>query len=294
MQPLDPADSRRPYVQVAASIRAAILSGEFGPGQRLPSTAGLAAFFGVAKVTIGSAVRILREEGYVRSRAGSGIFVAEEESLPVSEGTEHPYAGLAAFLFEVGKLKNLPRAGWIHLGIRIPEDVAAHSHRASLVGLVLATVADADPLRTAAMCMLHDTQETRTGDLDAIARGYVTAHDEQSVTARQVSGLPDATGKLLTELVAEYETAETLEAQLAHDADKIELILTADEYAEQGYDSAPFRETSLPALRTEAGKQLTQAITATAPAAWYMGHRNAYERRWLRRRGNDAYLNGSR
>jgi 5'-deoxynucleotidase YfbR-like HD superfamily hydrolase len=81
------------------------------------------------------------------------------------------------------------------------------------------------------------------------------------------------------------------EAQLAHDADKLELILQADEYADQGYDNArAFRETALPALRTDAAKRLAQAITATAPATWYLGHRAAYERRWLRRPGNDAYL----
>ncbi len=37
MQPMDPSDDRQANVKVAASIRAAILSGELEPGQRLPS-----------------------------------------------------------------------------------------------------------------------------------------------------------------------------------------------------------------------------------------------------------------
>jgi 5'-deoxynucleotidase YfbR-like HD superfamily hydrolase len=291
MQILDPADPRPRYVQIAASIRAAIVSGELEPGARLPSGDDLARFFGVTRVTVRSALRVLRDEGFVRSLAGSGVYVSDEASLPAPAAEDHPLAGTAAFLFEMGKLKVLPRSGWFHLGIERPEDVAGHSFRAAMVGLVLASMDGADAARTAALCLVHDTQETRTGDIDAIGRGYVTVHDAEAITARQVAGLvpADAAG-LIAGLVAEYEADETAEAQLAHDADKIELILQADEYAAQGYDAGPWRETALPALRTEAGKQLAEAIGATPPAAWYLGHRAAYERRWLQSPGNDAYL----
>jgi putative hydrolase of HD superfamily len=294
MQPIDPEDRRQPNVQIAASIRAAILTGELAPGSQLPSGQELAKFFGVSRMTVTAAIRTLQNEGFVRSRTGSGVYVTEEASLPVPEGTEHPLAGAAAFLFEMGKLKILPRSGWFHLGITRPEDVAGHSFRTAMVGMVLASASGADATRTAALCLVHDTQETRTGDIDAIGRGYVTVHDAEAITARQVAGLvPDDAAKLIAGLVAEYEANETAEAQLAHDADKLELILQADEYAEQGYDTGPWRDAALPALRTDAAKQLAQAISATPPAAWYLGHRAAYERRWLRRPGSDAYLSES-
>lgn len=290
MQPIDPKDRRRPNDQIAASIRAAILAGELEPGSKLPSGPELAKFFGVAHGTVLTALRKLAAEGFVRSRVGSGVYVTEEASLPVPAGTEHPLDGAATWLFELGKLKNLPRAGWFHLGIARPEDVAGHSFRAAMVGMVLASMSGADATRTAALCLVHDTQETRTGDIDAIGRGYVTVHDAEAITARQVAGLPGDAAKLIAGLVAEYEANGTAESQLAHDADKLELILQADEYADQGYDTGPWREAAVPALHTDAAKQLAQAISGTAPAAWYLGHRAAYERRWLRRPGNDAYL----
>lgn len=117
-------------------------------------------------------------------------------------------------------------------------------------------------------------------------------HDAEAITARQVAELePGDAAKLIAGLVAEYEANETEEAHLAHDADKLELILRADEYAEQGYPTGPWREAALPVLVTDVAKQLARAISAAPPATWYLGCRAAYERRWLRQAGNDAYLN---
>ena len=144
MQPIDLSDKRPRHVQVAASIRAAILTGELEPGQQLPSGQELADFFGISRVTVLSAIRTLREEGFVRSRSGSGVYVRDQASLPGPEDGEHPLAGMATFLFEMGHLKNLPRAGWLFLGIPKPESVAEHSFRVGIVGLVLAAMDGAD------------------------------------------------------------------------------------------------------------------------------------------------------
>src|SRR6266513_579217 len=95
MQTIDPADKRQPNVQIAASIRAAILTGELAPGSQLPSGKELAKFFGVSRMTIQTAIRTLREEGFVRSRAGSGVYVSDQASLPGPSEEDHPLAGVA-------------------------------------------------------------------------------------------------------------------------------------------------------------------------------------------------------
>lgn len=71
-------DSRHPSHQVAADLRARIMAGILKPGEKLPSTAQLAEQHGAAPATIQNAVKILKEEGFVRSRAGSGVFVRDE------------------------------------------------------------------------------------------------------------------------------------------------------------------------------------------------------------------------
>ena len=80
--------------------------------------------------------------------------------------------------------------------------------------------------------------------------------------------MPGDVAKTFQALTAEYEANETTEALLAHDADKIETLLQAIEYQAQGHDAAPWRDTSLAALRTDEGKQLAQAIGAADPRWW--------------------------
>ncbi|MGL5829636.1 MAG: GntR family transcriptional regulator [Angustibacter sp.] len=80
---LDPEDPRAPYQQVAAALRAAILTRKFEPGDRLPSQAELARHYGVARMTIQQALRILKDEGLTFSRQGSGVFVRERTARPI-------------------------------------------------------------------------------------------------------------------------------------------------------------------------------------------------------------------
>lgn len=268
MQPIDPEDKRQPNVQIAASIRAAILTGELEPGAQLPPGHELAAFFGVSRMTVQAAIRKLADEGFVRSQTGSGVYVRDQASQPVPEGTDHPLAGTATFLFEMGQLKNLPRAGWQLLGIQHAESVAEHSLRVGMVGIVLAALEGADVGRTAALALMHDSHETRIGDVPSVGRAYVSTAAPEAVTVHQTTGMPADVAKVVQALTAEYEATETAESRLAHDADKIETLLQAIEYGTQGYDTSDWRENSIAALRTDAGRNLAQAIGAANPQWW--------------------------
>ncbi|QDP94820.1 GntR family transcriptional regulator [Microlunatus elymi] len=83
MSGLDLDNPKPPYMQVAQLLRAAILSKSIEPGDRLPSQAELAKRYGVARMTIQQALRLLREENLIVSRQGSGVFVRERTSRPV-------------------------------------------------------------------------------------------------------------------------------------------------------------------------------------------------------------------
>lgn len=57
--------------RVAEALRRAVILRVF-PGERLPPERELARLFGVSRITLRQAIRNLREEGHVRSRAGRG------------------------------------------------------------------------------------------------------------------------------------------------------------------------------------------------------------------------------
>src|SRR6266508_6386367 len=80
---LDPDDPRPPYVQIANALRAAILTKSLTPGEQLPSGNELAKRYGVARMTVQQALKVLRDEGLIVSRQGSGVFVRERTERPV-------------------------------------------------------------------------------------------------------------------------------------------------------------------------------------------------------------------
>src|ERR1700748_48791 len=137
MQPVDTTDPRKPYIQIASSIRAAILSGELEPGAPLQTGQELADFFGVSRMTVVSALRVLREAGFIRRQPGGKVRVGDRAALPTPSDDDHPLGGIASYLFELGHLKRVTRAGWLLLGIPSPETVAEHSFRVGAVGIAL-------------------------------------------------------------------------------------------------------------------------------------------------------------
>ena len=63
------------YQQVVEAMKNEILSGRYQPGQKLPSEAALVKRFGASRITVGRALRELRQAGLIQSRAGSGSYV---------------------------------------------------------------------------------------------------------------------------------------------------------------------------------------------------------------------------
>src|SRR6185295_12410038 len=65
------------YQQVFNALEHDIISGKYRPGGKLPSEAALVKQFGTSRITVGRAVRDLRQRGLVERRAGSGTYVRD-------------------------------------------------------------------------------------------------------------------------------------------------------------------------------------------------------------------------
>ena len=187
---------------------------------------------------------------------------------------------LADFLFEAGMLRKTPRTGYQFLGTG-QENVAEHSFRCAVVGYVLATMAGADVQRTAMLCLFHDLHEARTGDFNYVNKIYNGAERTRAIR--------DATaGTGLTEPIVgmwdELEDADTIEAQLAQDADQIDMILNLKEQSDLGNKYADaWMASALSRLRTPEGKELAQTIATTDHTDWW--YKGPGEDWWSRKNG---------
>ena len=174
---------------------------------------------------------------------------------------------IANFLFEVGMLKRTPRTGLQFLGSG-EESVAEHVFRVVFIGYALARLEqDVDELKVLKMCFLHDLPEARIGDLNYVNKKYVTA-DETKAIRDLAETIPF--GRDIEQTIEEFNRAETREAQVANDADQLELILMLKEYKDLGNKYADeWISYALKRLRTEKAQALAHAIIDTDSTSWW-------------------------
>src|ERR1035438_3486317 len=83
---LDKLSAEPLFVQVENSLNSAIESGEFLPGERIPTELELADIYGVSRITIRGAINELCQHGLLVKKQGRGTFVQERR---MSRKIEH-------------------------------------------------------------------------------------------------------------------------------------------------------------------------------------------------------------
>jgi len=174
----------------------------------------------------------------------------------------------ADYLHEVGMLNRTPRTGFQFLG-SARQSVAEHSHRMLHVAFVLARMSaePVDELRLLHLVMFHDLPEARTGDQNYVARRYM--HEDLEAVLRDGEQAWPHGGQIAAH-VREFEARATPEAQLARDADQIELLLVLREEQDLGNPrAANWIDPLLARLTTDAGRALAAEIMATPSDHWW-------------------------
>lgn len=171
-------------------------------------------------------------------------------------------------LNEIEMLSSIPRSGFAFLGSG-KQSVAEHSFQTALVAYVLARLVPQplDMHKLIMMCLFHDLPEARIGDLNYMQKKYVSPRlDKALEDIRQASFL----GPEIVSLIQEFEEGKTVEAQLAHDADQLELFLILKQEEERGNARATeWMDNLMKRLQTEVGKQVAETIRQTPSDAWW-------------------------
>jgi GntR family transcriptional repressor for pyruvate dehydrogenase complex len=68
---------------VAGGLRQAISEGKYKPAEKLPTERELSEIYDVSRAVIREALGRLKQDGLVRTRQGSGAFIAEASAIPV-------------------------------------------------------------------------------------------------------------------------------------------------------------------------------------------------------------------
>jgi DNA-binding LacI/PurR family transcriptional regulator len=91
---------RDKHQKISEEIRQQIESGEYQPGDRLPSYAELSKTFGVAANTVSLALRVLEQSGSVVRQQGRGVFVNDREDQGSSASSRSVNSGLVGFVLD--------------------------------------------------------------------------------------------------------------------------------------------------------------------------------------------------
>lgn len=181
---------------------------------------------------------------------------------------------IANYLYEIGTLKNAKRTGWWFAGVKDPESIAAHSHRAAVIAYILARLEGADEKRAALICIFHDNAEVRIGDFNKVNARYIDSKKaEKMAFGEQVSKLPEDISKDILGMFNEIEEMKTKEGIIAHDAEQLECAIQAKEYLEQGYHSVKdfIDNVRDKRLITKTAKELLKSMEKTSSVEWWDG-----------------------
>ncbi|MDT3397179.1 GntR family transcriptional regulator [Streptomyces sp. B1866] len=109
------------YEQIAADLRGRIVRGELKPGDALPSERELTERWKVSRATVVKGLEVLRHEGLIETRQGTGSSVRERMPLARSAGERYRTAVDTGNVYTAGEYAEILSAE----SVPAPADVAA-------------------------------------------------------------------------------------------------------------------------------------------------------------------------
>ena len=153
------------------------------------------------------------------------------------------------FFKDASNLKNIPRQGWIDkLSITHPESVADHSYSMSIMAMIISDLENYDSEKILKMVLLHDLAESKIGDFTP---GQISKDEKEKIENQAfheiIENLPTRISSEYAEIWKEYQNQISVESQIVHQIDRLEMALQAKLYQKSGSseeDIATFLETA--------------------------------------------------
>jgi len=175
------------------------------------------------------------------------------------------------FLFELGSLRNIPRAWIQHLGVPCASNLE-HTMRVIFLALLIARKeGKGDENTIIKMALAHDLPETRTADLAYVHKVYSQTDDMRA--ARDL--FAGTSFRDFENIHSRYEKRDCVEAKIVKDADNLDIDLELKELEEQGH-KLPAKWKAMrkfvrdKKLYTKTAKSLWDKLQKANVAQWHM------------------------
>lgn len=175
---------------------------------------------------------------------------------------EKDYTKIARFISEIGSLKNIPRSGWLKIGIKNPESVAEHSMRSAIIAFIITMLETGSfdkSVRSAFFSLIHDIHESRVTDLHKLSMKYIRVEDAKAKT-EQRELLPD----FIRRAIDERRYLECL--PFIEDADKLELLFQSVEYTDVSSYATEYTKNIK--FQTESARKIAESVKKIKP--WWI------------------------
>ena len=161
-------------------------------------------------------------------------------------------------------LKTIPRQGWIEkTGIKNPESVADHVFVTSIMTMVLGDYLKINTEKIIRMVLLHDLAESITGDLtpDQISKREKIELENKTIK-NILEKLPEDLEENYLHLWKEYVENKSIESQLLHEIDKLEMAFQATIYAKnfENKSFSSFLESANKAIKNPELKKIFNSL----------------------------------
>ena len=175
------------------------------------------------------------------------------------------------FMFELGAMRHIPRQ-WSRFHLTDVANLTEHHYRVMWLALLIASrEGKGDINKIMKMALVHDIAESRTGDVDYMARQYVD-RQERLALEHMLDGTPFK--KEFMALFDEYEARESIEAKIVKDADNLDVDM---DLREQGTNGAELEKMWTVSknfagrkLYTKTAKELHKKIKLANPHDWHI------------------------
>ena len=134
-------------------------------------------------------------------------------------------------------LKKIQRQGWVDkLSIKDPESVADHSFSMAIMGMVTSDLENYNTEKILKMVLLHDLAESEIGDYTPDEISTEKKNElENNAFSEILKSLPDFLKLQYEKIWHEYQENKSLESQLVHQLDRLEMALQAKAYETEGH-----------------------------------------------------------